>query len=26
LHEREPFRRGFEEGRAYLEAVRHRHN
>jgi hypothetical protein len=26
LHEREPFRRGFEEGRAYLEAVRNRHN
>jgi hypothetical protein len=26
LHERQPFRRGFEEGRAYLEAVRRRHN
>jgi hypothetical protein len=25
LHEREPFRRGFEEGTAYLEAVRSRH-
>jgi len=25
-HEREPFRRGFDEGRAYLESVRNRHN